>query len=73
MLARARARAWASFLAARACLVVADLVLAAARGLALIGLVGSGGLGCALHWSESLTRTAMQVWHAERTRRWRGL
>jgi hypothetical protein len=72
VLAVRRARAWTSFLMASFYLATAHAVLSVARRLAKVGLVGTDELGTALRWSEILTRTAMQIWHDSRARRWRG-
>lgn len=60
-----RFRAWGSFLVSDALLLGAVFVLAAARGLRRLRLIGPAGILTAIGLSQCLVRTGMGIWRRE--------
>jgi hypothetical protein len=58
-------RAWASFLASDALLLSAVFVLAAARGLRRLRLIGPAGILTAIGVSQYLVQRGMRIWRRE--------
>ena len=60
-----RFRAWASFVASDGLLLSAVLVLAAARGLRRLRLIGPSGSLTAIGVSQYLVQRGMRIWRRE--------
>src|SRR5258707_3041672 len=60
-----RFRAWASFLASDGLLLSAVFVLAAARGLRRLRIIGPAGILTAIGVSQYLVQTGMRIWRRE--------
>jgi hypothetical protein len=60
-----RFRAWASFLASDGLLLSAVFLLAAARGLRRLRLIGPAGILTAIGVSQYLVQTGMRIWRRE--------
>jgi hypothetical protein len=60
-----RFRAWASFVASDGLLLSAVLVLAAARGLRRLRLIGPAGSLTAIAVSQYLVQRGMRIWRRE--------
>ena len=60
-----RFRAWASFVASDGLLLSAVFVLAAARGLRRLRLIGPAGILTAIGVSQYLVQRGMRIWRRE--------
>jgi hypothetical protein len=58
-------RAWASFRASDGLLLSAVFVLAAARGLRRLRLIGPAGILAAIRLSQYLVQSGMRIWRQE--------
>jgi hypothetical protein len=58
-------RAWASFVASDGLLLSAVIVLAAARGLRRLRLIGPAGILTAIDLSQYLVQRGMRIWRRE--------
>jgi hypothetical protein len=58
-------RAWASFRASDGLLLSAVFVLAAARGLRRLRLIGPAGILTAIRLSQCLVQSGMRIWRQE--------
>jgi hypothetical protein len=65
MIVSNRVCAWASFAATDGCLLSAILVLASARALRKVGLIGPEGIQTTISWSQYPVQMGMRIWRRE--------